>query len=226
MDFRQPFTGSYPITQSYGDTVTSAFHTGIDYGCPEGTPILASEAGYVVFAGWDKTGYGNCVIIWHKPGVSTLYAHLSRIVVSVGEQVARSEIIGYSGNTGNSTGAHLHFEARTDPADYRTHFDPVKLPLKSSIEPAVGADLPEPAKLKDASALGSDVEIVAPSGAWGWNADFSKRVTVFPDGTKLAFTGRTAEHLGYQYCEVYPEPVKYYVAVNDHVTQILDNVKE
>ena len=56
MNYRQPFDGSYPITQGYGDTDTSAFHTGIDYACPTGTPILASEAGTVMFAGWDNTG--------------------------------------------------------------------------------------------------------------------------------------------------------------------------
>ena len=67
---------------------------------------------------------------------------------------------------------------------------------------------------------------MAPAGAWGWNKDFSRRVTVFPDGTKLTFTGRTTKRLGYTYCECYPAPVTYWVAVNDGETQILDNQEE
>ena len=217
MEYRQPFDGSYPITQRFGETITdSTGHKGIDYACPEGTPVLASESGNVVYAGYDNTGYGYMVKIKHADGNTTLYAHLSKIVVYVGQKVERSQVIGYSGNTGNSTGPHLHFEARdkTNKA-----FDPMNLPLHSSIEPTV----PPVHPLKGASALGPDVEIVAPLGAWGWSMDFSQKIRVFPDGTKLHYTGRTAERMGYTYCECYPEPVKYWVAVNDGETQILDN---
>lgn len=226
MDYRQPFEGDYPITQRYGEKITNAKgHTGIDYGCPEGTPILASEAGTVKFAGWDNTGYGYCVIIQHADGNATLYAHLKMVAVKAGQKVERSQVIGYSGMTGKSTGPHLHFEARHTWNDYRSHFDPMELPLHSSIE-APKTDTPKPAPkpvLKGADALGHEVEVVAPAGAWGWNADFSRRLTAFPCGTDLYFTGKTTERLGYQYCECYPEPVKYWVAVNDHETQILDN---
>jgi hypothetical protein len=228
MYYRQPFEGSYIITQPYGGTDTSAFHTGIDYGCPEGTPILASEAGTVKFAGWDSTGYGYCVIIQHADGNATLYAHLKMVVVKAGQKVERSQVIGYSGTTGNSTGPHLHFEARHTWNDYRSHFDPMSLPLHSSIE-APKDNTPKPAPkpvLKGADALGHEVEVVAPAGAWGWNADFTRRLTAFPCGTDLYFTGKTTERLGYQYCECYPEPQKYWVAVNDHETQILDNQKQ
>ena len=217
MDYRQPFEGDFPITQKYGEKDTSAFHTGIDYACPEGTPILASESGRVVEAGWDISGYGKCVIIYHTDGQGTLYAHLSQIIVYVGQEVKRSQVIGYSGNTGNSTGPHLHFEARHDWTNYRSHFDPMTLPMRS-VDDSIGKP-----KLKGADALGWDVEIVCPAGAWGWNQDFSKRVTVFPEGTELHFTGKTTERLGYTYCEVYPEPQKYWVAVNDGETQILAN---
>lgn len=221
MEYRQPFEGEYPITQKYGEKDTSVFHTGIDYACPSGTPILASEAGTVISAGWLNGGWGYAVIIQHADGNATLYAHLKMVAVKVGQHVKRSEVIGYSGSTGNSTGPHLHFEARHNASDYTSHFDPMSLPLHSSIENAV---LPD--HLKGAESLGPDVEIVAPAGAWGWNADFSRRVTVFPCGTKLHFTGRTAERMGYQYCQCYPEPVKYWVAVNDGETQILENVEE
>ena len=225
MEYRQPFEGSYPITQRYGAKDTSDFHTGIDYGLPVGTPVLASEAGRVVRAGWDSTGYGYMVEILHADGNATLYAHLASIAngIFVGAKVERSQVIGYSGSTGNSTGPHLHFEARKTWSDYKSHFDPMSLPLHSSIEPANTPPVED--KLKGASALGPDVEIVAPAGAWGWNMDFSKRVTVFPDGTKLHYTGKTTQRMGYTYCECYPDPVTYWVAVNDGETQILDNEK-
>lgn len=226
MDYRQPFEGDYPITQRYGEKVTnSKGHTGIDYGCPLNTPILASKTGTVKFAGWDNTGYGYCVIIQHADGNATLYAHLKMVAVKAGQKVERSQVIGYSGTTGKSTGPHLHFEARRTWNDYRSHFDPMELPLHSSIEaPKDNAPKPAPKPaLKGADALGHEVEVVAPAGAWGWNADFSRRLTAFPCGTDLYFTGKTTERLGYTYCECYPEPVKYWVAVNDHDTQILDN---
>lgn len=219
MNYRQPFEGNYPITQKYGEKDTSAFHTGIDYACPANTPILASEAGTVISAGWLNGGWGYAVIIQHTDGNATLYAHLKMTAVTVGQRVKRSEVIGYSGTTGNSTGPHLHFEARRKATDYTSHFDPMRLPLHSSVEQPISH---EP-KLKGAETLGGDVEIVAPAGAWGWNADFSRRVTVFPCGTKLTFTGKKTERLGYTYCQCYPEPVKYWVAVNDGETQILDN---
>lgn len=229
MEYRQPFEGSYPITQLFGEKTTDPTgHTGIDYGCQERTPILASEAGTVKFAGWDNTGYGYCVIIQHADGNATLYAHLKMVAVKAGQKVERSQVIGYSGTTGNSTGPHLHFEARHTWNDYKSHFDPMELPLHSSIE-APKDNTPTPAPkpvLKGADALGHEVEVVAPAGAWGWNADFTRRLTAFPCGTDLYFTGKTTQRLGYQYCECYPEPVKYWVAVNDHETQILDNPKQ
>ena len=226
MSYRQPFAGDYPITQRYGDKVTSAFHTGIDYACPTGTPILASNDGIVVQAGFDPSGYGNCVIILHPDGIGTLYAHLSRIAVSKGEKVKQGDVIGYSGSTGNSTGPHLHFEARRDWWDYGSHFDPFDLPLMSVDDSVADAPKPQKPVLQGADSLGKDVEIVCSAGAWGWSANFSHRATVFPKGTKLIFTGKTTERLGYTYCEVYPEPVKYWVAVNDGETQILENQEE
>ena len=215
MYYRQPFSGDYPITQGYGETVTSSFHTGIDYGCPANTPILASETGMVVKAGWDNTGYGNFVIILHPDGNATLYAHLNKINVTPGMMVNKGQVIGYSGSTGNSTGAHLHFEARHKWDDYKSHFDPMTLPLHSEI------DNPAP-PLKDADQLGQKVEVVCAAGAKAWNSTF-QYYDIFPQGTDLTYTGKTKERNGYTYCEVYPAPRLYYVAVNDGTTQILDN---
>ena len=93
-------------------------HNGVDYGAPTGTPIWASKTGTVIFAGW-KGGYGNTVVIHHAGGVSTLYAHMSKLTVEDGSYVTQGEVIGLVGSTGWSTGPHLHFEVRRngDPAD-------------------------------------------------------------------------------------------------------------
>lgn len=110
-------------------TVTSPFgprwgslHAGIDIGAAEGTPIQAAAGGQVVMAGWNG-GYGNYTCIDHGGGLSTCYAHQSSIGVSAGQTVSQGEAIGAVGNTGNSFGAHLHFETRfngvaEDPMGY------------------------------------------------------------------------------------------------------------
>lgn len=224
MEYRQPFEGSYPITQKYGEKDTSDFHTGIDYACPIGTPILASEEGNVYRVGWDSTGYGYHVILQHPDGRATLYAHLSSSypMVYTGKKVKRSEVIGYSASTGNSTGPHLHFEARTRAGDYKSHFDPMTLPLHSSIETPESPEVPSPSDpvLKGSSMLGSEIEIVAPSGAKAFNEDFSD-YNVLKKGTKLSYKGEIQKRNGYTYCKVIPAPL--WIAVNDGETQILDN---
>lgn len=97
-------------------------HGGIDIAVPVGTPVQASAAGTVRIAGW-VGGYGNYVCIDHGGGLSTCYAHNSRLGVSVGQRVAKGQVIAASGNTGNSTGPHSHFETRVngvqrDPMGY------------------------------------------------------------------------------------------------------------
>ena len=84
-------------------------HTGTDIGAQYGAQIVAAAGGTVKFAGWNG-GYGNCAIIDHGGGVSTLYAHMSSISVSVGQTVSAGGAVGRVGSTGNSTGPHLHFE--------------------------------------------------------------------------------------------------------------------
>lgn len=121
-------TYMYPVTNW---NITSNFgyrwgrlHAGTDVGVPIGTTVRASRAGQVVTAGW-VGGYGNCVIIDHGDGVSTRYGHLSEVTVSVGQYVDQGEQVALSGNTGRSTGPHLHFEIRiggeaVDPMPYLT----------------------------------------------------------------------------------------------------------
>lgn len=100
-----------------GATLTQSIHgwNGVDLGAPRGTPIYAAADGTVIIArgngGWNG-GYGNYVVITHANGTQTLYSHMSRVIPVVGQSVIRGEIIGYVGNTGHSTGYHLHFEVR------------------------------------------------------------------------------------------------------------------
>lgn len=87
-------------------------HLGIDIAAGEGAQIYAADSGVVVFAGWATGGYGYMVMIDHGNGYQTVYAHMSQIATGCGRSVGRGQLIGYAGSTGNSTGAHLHFEVR------------------------------------------------------------------------------------------------------------------
>jgi murein DD-endopeptidase MepM/ murein hydrolase activator NlpD len=86
-------------------------HNGLDFGIVVGTPVKTTMDGKVVHAGWNNQGYGNLVIV-QNGDYKTYYAHLSSIPVSVGDSVTAGTTIGLSGNTGNSTGPHLHYEIR------------------------------------------------------------------------------------------------------------------
>ncbi len=88
-------------------------HLGLDIAVSTGTPIHASKAGKVIYAGW-LGGYGNFVLIDHGNGMSTGYAHNSRIAVSVGQKVSKAQVVAYAGSTGNSSGPHCHFEIRVN----------------------------------------------------------------------------------------------------------------
>jgi murein DD-endopeptidase MepM/ murein hydrolase activator NlpD len=110
-----------PVSSGFGMR-WGRLHAGIDIPLPEGTGIRAAAGGSVAIAGW-VGGYGNYICIQHSGGLSTCYGHLSSIGVSVGQSVSQGAVIGASGNTGNSTGPHLHFETRVggnpvDPLGY------------------------------------------------------------------------------------------------------------
>ncbi len=116
--FKWPLPGHSRITSDYGmrfhpTLKQNKLHTGVDIGAPNGTTIIAAESGTVIFSGWNNA-YGQMVIIDHGGGISSLYAHMSKIAVSDGKAVSQGATVGYVGSTGWSTGNHLHFEVRVN----------------------------------------------------------------------------------------------------------------
>jgi murein DD-endopeptidase MepM/ murein hydrolase activator NlpD len=107
--FAAPVDG--PVVSGFGPR-GNAFHPGVDFPVPSGTRIRAAGRGCVSFAGWSSGGYGNLVIIAHRLGMTSYYAHLSAIAVRPGTCVVAGTPIGRAGSTGFSTGPHLHFELR------------------------------------------------------------------------------------------------------------------
>lgn len=105
---RWPIHGNHPVTSGFGSR-WGRLHAGIDIGIPVGTPVFAAKGGTVTFAG-PAQGYGNYICVQSDGGLMTCYGHLSRFETSVGANVTTDTEIARSGNTGSSTGAHLHFE--------------------------------------------------------------------------------------------------------------------
>lgn len=120
----------YTLSATFGKggTMWSHKHSGQDFACPVGTPVKAASAGTIVKAGpnggGDGPAYGNAIVIKHANNTYSQYAHLSKIQVRIGQKVAKGSQIALSGNTGNSSGPHLHFEIRTTP-NYGSAVNPV-----------------------------------------------------------------------------------------------------
>jgi len=113
------------LSSHYGARVdpfvgTVRMHNGMDFRAAAGSPVIATAAGEVAWAGW-RNGYGNLVVLDHGGGLQTRFGHLSRTYVHTGERVARGAILGLVGSTGRSTGPHLHYEVRVggQPIDPR-----------------------------------------------------------------------------------------------------------
>ncbi|MGE5635409.1 MAG: peptidoglycan-binding protein, partial [Nocardioidaceae bacterium] len=125
--FFRPVSG--PIGSGFGMR-WGRMHTGLDFEAPFGARVAAAGVGVTTFAGWNSGGYGYLVIIAHRLGYESWYAHLSRVTTWPGERVVGGTRIGYVGSTGHSTGPHLHFEVRR----YGTPINP--LPLLLSVTAA------------------------------------------------------------------------------------------
>jgi murein DD-endopeptidase MepM/ murein hydrolase activator NlpD len=108
--FIWPTVAKYLSGYDYSPTL----HPGIDIAGAEGNAVFATDSGVVVYAGWSQYGYGYLIVLDHGTGWQSAYAHLSAVNVGCGESVAQGKVIGAVGNTGNSTGAHLHFELRSE----------------------------------------------------------------------------------------------------------------
>lgn len=110
-----PLIGAYKITSEFGGRADpfmnkSALHSGVDFSAPIGTPVLSTANGIISKVAFNDVGYGHFIEITHPQGVVTKYAHLDQILVSKDDKVGKGSLIGTVGNTGRSTGSHLHFE--------------------------------------------------------------------------------------------------------------------
>ncbi|MFE5295110.1 M23 family metallopeptidase [Streptomyces sp. NPDC056632] len=121
---------AYALSASFnqGGAMWAHKHSGQDFAVPVGTPVKAAASGTVVkagpYGGGDGPAYGNAIVIKHANGKYSQYAHLSKIKVNIGQKVSVGQQIALSGNTGNSSGPHLHFEIRTTP-NYGSALNPV-----------------------------------------------------------------------------------------------------
>lgn len=105
-------TYSHSISAGFPYYSSGAYHSGVDFPVPIGTAVHAADSGVVITVKRLTTSYGQYIIISHGNGMQTLYAHNSQLLVSVGQNVSKGQLIAYSGSTGNSTGPHCHFEVR------------------------------------------------------------------------------------------------------------------
>ncbi len=141
-----------PITSTFGfrfgpKTGKLERHTGWDIAAPEGTPATVTASGTVIEAGWSDAGYGQHVVVDHGNGLKTLYGHLSRIDVAVGDEIVLGGAIGLVGSTGNSTGPHLHYEVRlentaVDPGPFLDRQRPPTPLLPRASDVPLGTGLP------------------------------------------------------------------------------------
>ncbi|WP_146056989.1 M23 family metallopeptidase, partial [Streptomyces sp. SM14] len=121
----RPVDARHPVSAHYGTPGgwQAGYHTGVDFALPEGEPVYAVGPGTVVLAG-TSGDYGETVVTRMRDGHHVLYAHLSAVEAAVGDELRGGERIGASGNTGRSTGPHLHFEVRSG-REYGTDIDPL-----------------------------------------------------------------------------------------------------
>ena len=218
---------NYIVTQKFGETVTDPKgHTGIDLWQPVGTPVYAAESGDVLTAGIINNSYGNsqygkCILIDHKNGYYTFYAHLDNILVRVGQSVLVGTQIGTVGQTGNVTGPHLHFEVRTNPNWNRNYFINPEAICGLAVDkpnviqtPNIG-NLLKP-NLNNATKVKVANELLNMRDAAGYS---SKVIAELKKGTKLTITGNKIIKDGLEW---YPVQINGYVAASDGYTILLE----
>ena len=218
---------NYVVTQKFGETITdSKGHTGIDLWQPIGTPVYAAESGDVLAAGIINNSYGNsqygkCILIDHKNGYYTFYAHLNTILVQVGQSILAGTQIGTVGQTGNVTGPHLHFEVRTNPNWNRNYFinpeiicgpaiDKPNVIQTPNISNLLKPNLNNITKVKVAN------ELLNMRDAAGYS---SKIIAELKKGTRLTIIGNKITKDGLEW---YPIQIQGYVAASDGFTILLE----
>jgi hypothetical protein len=170
MIFVKPVVGNPPITQTFVEHLDAKekygwqnYNGGIDYGIPTGSKIFSTCDGIVSYVGTDTSpsgGYGNYVKVQHNNDYLSLYAHLKKSVVNVGQKVIGGQQVAISNNTGMSTGSHVHFEVRKNniPVDPQ--------PLLDASEVIVDDTNPEPADdVNDDLATGNNAVVISSAGA-------------------------------------------------------------
>lgn len=179
MNLIYPVGTSYPVSQTYAEHVARAkqngwctkpgncpggvyYYPGWDWACPTGTPVKASASGRCEVQNQGGSGYGLNVRITHKDGYYTIYGHLIKAVVITGIDALQGDVIGYSNNTGNSTGPHLHFELRkngvpVDPMQYLITNDQLPQP----VEEFSPARIPDYSLVRVTKAIGSYLNVRA-----------------------------------------------------------------
>lgn len=226
MQFRQPFAGDYPITLDYGEKFPPLYtdespHRGIDYGCPTGTPILASEEGIVIFVAHLTQGYGNFVLISHTGTTyETLYAHLDSISVKVNDIVCKGDVIGYSGNSGNSTGPHLHFEVRKSSIQ----IDP-KTVLHSVFTGQGYNSTPVPEKPEFEPVRSGFCTVVCDVANVRCHCDMSRVIGTRKKGDVISIADEITMYNGLPYRDYYDPEYKCWLRIAEHdpYTQMLRN---
>lgn len=228
IEYRQPFRGEYPITLDFGEewlpTYKAGQHKGIDYGCPEGTPILASADGTVMTVGNAVTGYGNFLVICHYDGTGTVYAHLSKLNVKQWALVQQGDLIGWSGNTGKSSGPHLHFEWRRKANDISTAEDP-KTHLRSVLDPGPDSSTPSAEKPEFEPVKGGICIVVCDAANVRCHCDMTRVIKQLPKGSIISVGDQITEYNGLPYRDYYDPTVNCWLRIAEHdpYDQILTN---
>ena len=230
ISLRQPFNGSYPISLDFGEewlpTYKKGEHKGIDYACPEGTPVLASADGTVLTVGFAQTGYGNYIIIQHKDGSGTVYAHLKSCKVGIYKQVQKGEVIGWSGNTGNSSGAHLHFEYRSTASNFRTAEDPKPF-MQSVLDKDPIDSTPSPEKPEFEHVEPGVCIVVCEYANVRCHCDMDRVIGMRKKGDIIAVGDDVTMYNGLPYRDYYDPTYKCWLRIAEHdpTTQIISNYK-
>lgn len=224
LTFRQPFRGDYPITQYFGEKITDPKgHTGVDYGCPSFTPILASADGTVSLVANLDTGYGKFVKLKHTDGYETIYAHLSRTDVKYGQTVKKGEQIGVSGNSGNSTGPHLHFEVRQDAV----LIDPLSVLQCVFDADPINNNTPAVVKPQFANVQSGECVVVADVVNVRCHCDMSRIIGQKHKGDIISVGYQVTEYMGLPFRDYYDSEFRCWLRIAEHDpdTQLIENVE-